>query len=60
VVQPKNANNPAPRATCYFSTPGRMRNCFPGPQAHIFLCKGELRLAALYSRPLHFTFYRWV
>jgi serine/threonine protein kinase len=33
-------------ATCYFSTPERMRNCFPGPQAHIFQCKGELRLEA--------------
>ena len=31
-------------APCYFSTPERMRNCFPGPQAHIFQCKGELRL----------------
>ncbi len=34
----------ARRADCYFSTPKRMRNCFPGPQAHIFHCKGELRL----------------
>jgi hypothetical protein len=33
-------------AVCYFSTPARMRNCFPGPQAHIFQCKGELRLEA--------------
>jgi len=34
------------RSVCYFSTPKRMRNCFPGPQAHIFQCKGELRLDA--------------
>ena len=34
-----------PRATCYFSTPERMRNCFPAPAAHIFTCKGELQLA---------------
>jgi serine/threonine protein kinase len=32
------------RDICYFSTPERMRNCFPWPQAHIFQCKGELRL----------------
>ncbi|HVM49759.1 MAG TPA: serine/threonine-protein kinase, partial [Candidatus Acidoferrum sp.] len=32
------------KAICYFSTPERMRNCFPGPQAHVFKCKGELRL----------------
>ncbi len=31
-------------APCYFSTPKRMRNCFPNAQAHIFQCKGELRL----------------
>jgi serine/threonine protein kinase len=35
---------PIRRADCYFSTPERMRNCFPAPQAHIFQCKGELRL----------------
>jgi tRNA A-37 threonylcarbamoyl transferase component Bud32 len=34
------------RADCYFSTPKRMRNCFPGPQAQIFQCKGDLRLEA--------------
>lgn len=31
-------------APCYFSTPARMRNCFPNAQAHVFQCKGELRL----------------
>jgi tRNA A-37 threonylcarbamoyl transferase component Bud32 len=36
----------ARHAACYFSTPQRMRHCFPGPQAHIFQCKGELRLEA--------------
>jgi len=35
---------PMRRGSCYFSTPERMRNCFPGPQAQIFQCKGELRL----------------
>ncbi len=35
---------PLRRAVCYFSTPERMRNCFPSPQAHIFQCKGELIL----------------
>lgn len=34
------------RAVCYFSTPERMRNCFPGPQAHILQCKGEVQLDA--------------
>jgi len=33
------------RVVCYFSTPQRMRNCFPGASAHIFLCDGELRLS---------------
>jgi tRNA A-37 threonylcarbamoyl transferase component Bud32 len=39
---------PAPvrRTDCYFSTPRRMRHCFPGPQAHIYQCKGELLLEA--------------
>jgi hypothetical protein len=37
---------PARRADCYFSTPRRMRNCFPSPHAHIFQCKGDLRLEA--------------
>ncbi|MBX3747082.1 MAG: serine/threonine protein kinase [Verrucomicrobiae bacterium] len=32
------------RSPCYFSSPDRMRNSFPGPQAHIFQCRGELRL----------------
>ncbi|HOW65379.1 MAG TPA: serine/threonine-protein kinase [Verrucomicrobiota bacterium] len=36
--------NSEPSAPCFFSTPERMRDCFPGPQAHIFQCKGELRL----------------
>ena len=36
----------ARRAVCYFSTPQRMQNSFPAPQAHIFQCKGELRLEA--------------
>jgi serine/threonine protein kinase len=44
VVLPTDASPPARRATCYFSTPERMRNCFPGPAAHIFLCKGELQI----------------
>jgi len=35
---------PARRGSCYFSTPKRMRSCFPGQQARIFQCKGELRL----------------
>jgi len=35
---------PLRRADCYFSTPWRMRHCFPGPQAHVYQCKGELRL----------------
>ena len=34
------------QAPCYFSTPERMRDCFPAPQAHIFQCKGQLRLEA--------------
>ncbi len=46
VVSPTVANPAARRATCYFSTLQRMRNCFPGPAAHIFLCKGELILEA--------------
>ncbi len=29
---------------CYYSTPERMRDCWPGFGAHIFVCKGELRL----------------
>ena len=33
---------PAPRALCYFSTPRRMRDCFPSAAARIFTCKGEL------------------
>jgi serine/threonine protein kinase len=40
------ATVPERRADCYFSTPKRMRNCFPGPQAQIFQCKGDLRLEA--------------
>ena len=32
--------------TCYFSTPERMRHCFPSAAAQIFICKGELRLDA--------------
>jgi serine/threonine protein kinase len=36
----------ARKSPCYFSTPERMRHCFPGPQAHIFLCKGDLALGA--------------
>ncbi len=34
------------RGTCYFSTPERMRHCFPSAAAQIFICKGELRLEA--------------
>ena len=33
-----------PRATCYFNTPARMRDCFPGAAARIFTCKGVLQL----------------
>ena len=33
-----------PRTLCYYSTPERMRDCFPGPAAHIFVCKGQLTL----------------
>ena len=47
------AARPAPKrssrcgaASCYFSTPERMRHCFPSPQAHIFQCKANLRLEA--------------
>ena len=50
---PSAAPRPAPtavlptrRADCYFSTPKRMRNCFPSPQARIYQCKGDLRLEA--------------
>ena len=32
------------RATCYFNTPARMRDCFPCTSARIFTCKGELEL----------------
>ena len=32
------------RATCYFNTPARMRDCFPCTTARIFTCKGELEL----------------
>ena len=32
------------RASCYFSTRETMRNCFPGPHAQVFLCKGDLRI----------------
>jgi hypothetical protein len=35
---------PERRGACYFSTPERMRNCFPSAAAQIFVCKGELRL----------------
>lgn len=35
---------PIRRAACYFSTPERMRHCFPSPHAHVFQCKGDLRL----------------
>jgi serine/threonine protein kinase len=35
---------PERQATCYFSTPERMRKCFPGPWAQVFQCKGDLRL----------------
>ena len=35
-----------PRTLCYYSTPARMRDCFPGPAAHIFMCKGQLALEA--------------
>ncbi|HKW31276.1 MAG TPA: serine/threonine-protein kinase, partial [Verrucomicrobiae bacterium] len=38
-------------ALCYFSTPKRMQNCFPNAQAHVFQCKGGLRL-----EPDHLTF----
>ena len=34
------------RATCYFNTPRRMRDCFPNAAARIFTCKGELQLGA--------------
>ncbi len=34
----------ARQAACFFSTPGRMRNCFPSTAAHIFHCKGDLFL----------------
>ena len=48
---PRDPNRLAPAAgispaTCYFSTPDRMRRCFPNAAAQIFLCKGELRLEA--------------
>jgi serine/threonine protein kinase len=42
--QHPSTTTPESHAVCYFSTPKRMRNCFPGPQAHIFQCKGDLRL----------------
>ena len=32
------------RSACYYSTPEQMRNCFPGPTAQIFICRGELHL----------------
>jgi serine/threonine protein kinase len=32
------------RATCYFNTPRRMRDCFPSAAARIFTCKGVLQL----------------
>ena len=41
---PTASTSPGRVAVCYFSTPERMRNCFPGPQAHIFECKGQLHL----------------
>lgn len=45
VAQPSpSPDTSARQAPCYFSTPRRMRHCFPGPAAHIFLCKGALRL----------------
>ncbi len=40
------------RATCYFNTPARMRDCFPSAAARIFTCKGEL---ALEGESLTFT-----
>lgn len=55
-AEPENPENPRvlkdggvngdsePCAPCFFSTPERMRDCIPGPQAHIFQCKIELRL----------------
>jgi serine/threonine protein kinase len=34
------------RATCYFNTPSRMRDCLPSTAARIFTCKGEVLLDA--------------
>ncbi|HOX56362.1 MAG TPA: serine/threonine-protein kinase [Candidatus Paceibacterota bacterium] len=34
------------RATCYFNTPARMRDCFPSAAARVFTCRGELALDA--------------
>ncbi|MBE7502511.1 MAG: serine/threonine protein kinase [Verrucomicrobiales bacterium] len=41
---PTASTSPGRVAGCYFSNPQRMQNCFPGPQAHIFQCKGPLHL----------------
>ena len=35
---------PERSAPCYFSSPERMRKCFPGPWAQVFHCKGNLQL----------------
>ena len=43
---PANPVANEPRTLCYYSTPERMRDCFPGPAAHIFMCKGQLALEA--------------
>jgi tRNA A-37 threonylcarbamoyl transferase component Bud32 len=34
------------QGNCYYATPKRMRHSFPGPQAHIFQCRGNLLLEA--------------
>ncbi len=49
--QPATAPPPAPQAsalhaTCYFNTPARMRDCFPGAATRVFTCRGELALDA--------------
>ena len=35
---------PERSAPCYFSSPERMRKCFPEPWAQVFHCKGNLQL----------------
>jgi tRNA A-37 threonylcarbamoyl transferase component Bud32 len=40
------ASAPPARVPCYFTTPARMRDCFPSAAVRVFTCQGELALDA--------------